>query len=132
MQLMARVGISKPRRLALAGVLIGLGLGACAPSGPASAADVCDAFTELADEVGAIGSLTDNGVFREAKDLGQVAVRYEQDSSIVSAGELLIGMGDSDQTSSEELDRAAHPIAGLCGKSSLSGYAARRTLGIDD
>lgn len=122
------------RRWLVAVLILGLGplvAAACGSSGPSTAAEVCDSFTELADATGELGLLADNAVFSRAGDLGDVAVRYEESSSVMAAGEALKVIGDSDKTTDRALDEAAQPIANFCGKTSLSGYAARRRLGLE-
>ena len=113
---------------AVAGVSL---LAACAEPGPATAADVCDAYEELAEELGNANGFFDNGVFNKAKSLGNVAVRYDVDASVMADGDSLKAIGDSDSTSDLALDRASRSISALCGERSLSGYSARLKLGLD-
>jgi len=108
-----------------------LAVAACGASGPATAAEVCDSFTELADELTKINGFIDNGVFSKAGKLGKVAVRYEESTPVMVAGEALKEIADRDEVSLGTLDDAAQPIANLCGQSSLISSSARRTFGLD-
>lgn len=103
---------------------------ACLDTGPSTAAEVCASYQELAEELGGT-RLIDNTVFWDARSLGRVAVRYEESAGVQADGELLKEIGDSDSTSTQELDRATGSISALCGQGSLSFYAARIQLGLD-
>lgn len=129
---MTQPGWRPRRREMLATMLVGVAvLPACAASGPATATEVCDAYQELAEEMGNANGLFDNAIFNRAEDLGEVAVRYEANDSIVADGEALKAIGDSDSTSDVALDRASSAISALCGQQSLSGYSARLRFGFD-
>lgn len=123
-----------PATRILAGLLIVVApvAASCGASGPSTAAQVCDEFHQLADEMNEIRILGDNAVFNAADDLGGVASRYEANAAVMADGESLKAIADQDQTSDDALDRASFAIADLCGKRSLTSYSSRLFMGLDE
>jgi hypothetical protein len=89
-------------------------LSACAPSGPASRSELCDAYKTFQSESQAWHPISNSGVFRSLRNLGDVAVRYEANQSVKAAGPELKRMGSADSFSLMEAQFTAAPIAAEC------------------
>lgn len=103
------------RRRWLTMVVLAIVLTACGLSaGPSTQAQLCDGYDALSDEVRDVNGLFDNAIFSAAGDLGRTAQRYEDNATVQTAGEQLVQISDSDETSFDELSTAAVEIQAEC------------------
>lgn len=103
------------RRLVAIGLLATVATACGSAAGPSTMAELCDSYDALSGEIGEFNGLFDNAIFSAAGDLGHVAQRYEDDSSVQASGEQLVQISDSDETSSYELSTAAVEVQAECG-----------------
>jgi hypothetical protein len=97
-------------------VVLATVLTACGSAeGPSTRAELCDGYDALSDEMRDVNGLFDNAIFSAAGDLGRIAQRYDDNGTVQTAGEQLVQISDSDETSFDELMTAVVGIQGECG-----------------
>jgi hypothetical protein len=95
-------------------IAIVLAVGACSPGGPATRKDLCSAYSDYQTELYRPHILSNSGIFRSLRHLGDVASRYETQSAIQQAGPRLKQMGKAHSFSPGEAALVAAPIYMEC------------------
>ena len=90
-------------------------LSACSSGGPTTRADLCKEFSALGHQLLQGNGVIGNPLFRQTKELGSVAKRYEDDAGVQSDGKALIKIGKSDSLSGADLMDASRHIGDVCG-----------------
>lgn len=96
-------------------LLLSVALVGCS-GGPTTQAEVCSSYDSLADELdsGQVTGLFDGHIYDAIKDLGGTASRYEADSNISEAGDVMKDLAKQEQISMLELMGAAAPFDAFC------------------
>lgn len=89
-------------------------ISACAPSGPSTRGELCDAYKSFQSDMTAWHPISNSGVFRSLRNLGDVASRYETNQSVKAVGPKLAEMGSGRSFSIMEVQFTASPIATEC------------------
>lgn len=106
-------------------MVAGIVLVGCAPSGPTTEAELCEAYQEVYTQMSSpISGVYGNPVFSAIGDLASVSARYEGDGQDVvhSGAERLKEIADSDETSVGEVAMATGPVATVCGLPGLGTF----------
>ena len=90
------------------------GLSACSQK-PSTRDDLCSEFSALGKQLLQGNGVFGNPLFRQTKDLGNVAKRYEDDEGVQRDGEELVKLGKGKSLSGQDLMGATHSIANVCG-----------------
>lgn len=87
----------------------------CFSSEPTTRAALCEKFDALGTELMTTHLLSDNAVFRRARDVADAAEHYEAASAVKAEAKRIRKIADSDSTSGLELLNATRAVADVCG-----------------
>jgi hypothetical protein len=87
----------------------------CFSSEPTTRAALCEKFDALGTELMTTHLLSDNAVFRRARDVADAAAHYEAAPAVQAEAKRIRKIADSDSTSGVELLNATTAVADVCG-----------------
>ena len=99
----------------LALLVSGATITGCFSSEPTTRAALCEKFDALGTELMTTHILSDNAVFRRARDVADAAEHYEAASAVKAEAKRIRKIADSDSTSGLELRNATRAVADVCG-----------------
>jgi hypothetical protein len=87
----------------------------CFSSEPTTKAALCEKFDALGKELLTTHILSDNAVFRRARDMADAAQHYEAAPPVQAEAKRIRKIADSDSTSGVQLLNATQAVEDVCG-----------------
>jgi hypothetical protein len=105
----------RPSASLLALMVSAVSLTGCFSSEPTTKAALCEKFDALGKELLTPHILSDNAVFRRARDMADAAQHYEAAPAVQAEAKRILKIADSDSTTGTQLLNATQAVADVCG-----------------
>jgi hypothetical protein len=105
----------RPFSSLLALMLSTVALTGCFSAEPTTKAALCEKFDALGTELLTPHLLSDNAVFRRAREVAAAAEHYEAAPAVQAEAKRIRKIADSDSTTGTELLNATQAVADVCG-----------------